>query len=119
MKKNNTYYLVRYVIAQVSSEESKVVVIPVEEGGVLPHLAAGHADHLLGFLRLAGPWLRGLGGSLTRRKLLGLDNLRGSHQLHHLLGLQFYLVRSNLKVVTISGMYTEEVESIFRTRSFI
>ena len=59
---------------------------------------AGHTDHLLGLLLL--PWALGggrLGCSLARGQLLGLDDLRGTHQVYHLLGLQLDLVRSDLK----------------------
>ena len=90
-------HLVSNVISQVPTEESEVVVVPVEEGSVLPQLAPGHSDHLLGLLLLPRAFRGGwLGCSLARRQLLGLDNLRGPHQLHHLLGLQLNLVRSDL-----------------------
>ena len=92
-------HLIRDVVAQVSTEQSEVVVIPVEEGGVLPHLTPGHSDHLLRLFCLSRPLGRGrLGGSLARRQLLSLDDLRGFHQLNHLLGLQLYLVRCDLKL---------------------
>ena len=92
-------HLIRDVIAQVSTEQSEVVVIPVEEGGILPHLAPGNTNHLLRLLCLPRPLGGGrLGGSLAGRQLLGLDDLRRLHQLHHLFGLQLYLVRSDLKL---------------------
>ena len=52
LRKKRLLYLVGDVIPQVPTEESEVVVIPVEERGVLPQLAPGHSDHLLGLLLL-------------------------------------------------------------------
>ena len=80
-------------------------MIPVEEGGVLPHLAPGYSDHLLRLLRLPRPLGGGrLGGALAGRELLGLDDLLGPHQLDHLFGLQLYLVRSDLKLYKLQQL---------------
>ena len=95
--KNMSTHLVRSNIISQVSTESEVVVVPVEEGSVLPQLAPGHSDHLLGLLLLPRAFRGGwLGCSLAGRQFLSLDNLRGPHQLHHLLGLQLNLVRSDL-----------------------
>ena len=98
-------HLIRDVVAQVSTEQSEVVVIPVEEGGVLPHLTPGHSDHLLRLLRLPRPLGGGrLGGSLAWRQLLSLNDLGGLHQLNHLFSLQLYLVGSDLKLYKLQEL---------------
>ena len=106
-------HLICDVVAQVSAEQSEVVVIPVEKGGVLPYLAPGHSDHLLRLLRLPRPLGGGrLGGSLARRQLLSLNDLRGFHQLNHLFGLQLYLVRSDLKLYKLQKLSCKVVKVV-------
>ena len=76
LRKMRLLYLVGDVIPQISTEESEVIVIPVEERCVLPQLTPGHSDHLLGLLLLPRPLGGGrLGCSLARRQFLCLDDL--------------------------------------------
>ena len=97
----NSTDLVSDVVAEISTEKSEVVVIPVHQGRILPQLSSSYSNHLLRFLGLPVAFRRRLGGSLCGRQLFRLNNLRGFYQLHHLLGFQLYLIRSDLNEMNI------------------